>query len=97
MTDSSFPAWLAAQAAGLSRRLVEVDCGERLLDLAGHDYLGLARDPRVVAGAVAAAQAYGAGASASRLVSGTLPIHTKLEQAMAVLGCTRGAGDLPAG
>jgi hypothetical protein len=50
MTDSSFPAWLAAQAAGLTRRLVEVDCGERLLDLAGHDYLGLARDPRVVAG-----------------------------------------------
>jgi len=32
MTDSSFPAWLAAQAErearGLTRRLVEVDCGE---------------------------------------------------------------------
>ena len=83
MDASTFPAWLAAQAAdradrGLTRRLVHSD-GERLLDLAGNDYLGLARDPRVVAGAVAAARAYGAGAGASRLVSGTLSIHTELE------------------
>jgi 8-amino-7-oxononanoate synthase len=88
MNDSSFPAWLAAQAAqreehGLTRRLVDSDRGEPLLDLAGNDYLGLARDPRVVAGAVAAAQTYGAGAGASRLVSGTLSIHTELEHAMA--------------
>ncbi|MGD0702882.1 MAG: 8-amino-7-oxononanoate synthase [Trebonia sp.] len=87
MTESSFPAWLAAQAAdradrGLARRLVHAD-GEHLLDLAGNDYLGLARDPRVVAGAVMAAQSYGAGAGASRLVSGTLSIHTELEQEMA--------------
>ncbi len=88
MNESSFPAWLAAQAAqrearGLTRRLTDCDRGEPLLDLAGNDYLGLARDPRVVAGAVAAAQAYGAGAAASRLVSGTLSIHTGLEHAMA--------------
>jgi 8-amino-7-oxononanoate synthase len=88
VTESSFPAWLAAQAAerearGLTRRLAGADRGEPLLDLAGNDYLGLARDPRVVAGAVAAAQAYGAGAAASRLVSGTLPVHTRLEQAVA--------------
>src|ERR1700728_3801167 len=87
MNASTFPAWLAAQAAdradrGLTRRLVHSD-GERLLDLAGNDYLGLARDPRVVAGAVAAARAYGAGAGGSRLVSGTLLIHYELEQAMA--------------
>jgi 8-amino-7-oxononanoate synthase len=87
MNASTFPAWLAAQAAeraerGLTRRLVHSD-GERLLDLAGNDYLGLARDPRVVAGAVAAARGYGAGAGASRLVSGTLSIHTELEREMA--------------
>src|SRR5580704_18321318 len=87
MNESSFPGWLAEQAAdradrGLTRQLAHSD-EQRLLDLAGNDYLGLARDPRVVAGAVAAAQAYGAGASASRLVSGTLSIHTELEQAMA--------------
>jgi 8-amino-7-oxononanoate synthase len=88
VTGSSFPAWLAAQAAeraarGLTRRLVEADRGEPLLDLAGNDYLGLARDPRVVAGAVEAARTYGAGAGASRLVSGTLSVHTELERAMA--------------
>jgi 8-amino-7-oxononanoate synthase len=87
MNESSFPAWLAAQAAdradrGLTRRLVHSD-SELLLDLAGNDYLGLARDPRVVAGAVAAARSYGAGAGASRLVSGTLSIHSELEQEMA--------------
>ena len=86
-SESTFPAWLAAQAAaradrGLARQLVHSD-SERLLDLAGNDYLGLARDPRVVAGAVAAARSYGAGAGASRLVSGTLSIHTELERAMA--------------
>jgi 8-amino-7-oxononanoate synthase len=87
MNASTFPAWLAAQAAdradrGLTRRLVHSD-GERLLDLAGNDYLGLARDPRVVEEAAAAARAYGAGAGASRLVTGTLSIHTELEREMA--------------
>ncbi len=87
MNESTFPAWLAAQAAdradrGLDRQLAASD-GGRLLDLAGNDYLGLARDPRVVAGAVAAARSYGAGAGASRLVSGTLSIHTELERALA--------------
>jgi 8-amino-7-oxononanoate synthase len=87
VNTSSFPAWLAAQAAdrasrGLVRQLVDAD-RQILLDLAGNDYLGLARDPRVIAGAVAAAQAYGTGAGASRLVSGTLSIHTELERQLA--------------
>ena len=55
-----------------------------LLDLAGNDYLGLARDPRVVAAAVAATKRYGAGAGASRLVSGTLlDPYRGLERALA--------------
>ena len=41
------------------------------------------RIPRVVEGAVAAAQEYGAGAGASRLVTGTLHLHEELEQALA--------------
>jgi 8-amino-7-oxononanoate synthase len=84
MNESSFPAWLATQAAeraarGLARQLVPADDGH-LLDLAGNDYLGLSRDPRVVAGAVAAARSFGAGAGASRLVSGTLSLHAELER-----------------
>lgn len=80
--------WLAAQAAeraraGLARTVAASDSGEPLLDLAGNDYLGLARDPRVVEGAVRAARDFGAGARASRLVTGTLSIHAELEQALA--------------
>jgi 8-amino-7-oxononanoate synthase len=85
---TTFGDWLTAEAAerearGLTRRLVNADEGAPLLDLAGNDYLGLARDPRVVAGAVAAAERFGAGAGASRLVSGTLSLHTRLEGALA--------------
>lgn len=74
----------AREAAGLTRRLTTTKAGDAL-DLAGNDYLGLRRHPAVVAGAVAAAEAYGAGAGASRLVTGTLGIHDELEAALAGL------------
>jgi 8-amino-7-oxononanoate synthase len=85
---TGFDEWLAAQAerreaAGLTRRLVDADDGAPLLDLAGNDYLGLARDPRVVAAGVAALRRHGAGATASRLVSGTFSVHTGLERDLA--------------
>lgn len=56
---------------------------EPLLDLAGNDYLGLSADPRVVAGAVAAVQAWGAGSTGSRLVTGTTALHVELEVGLA--------------
>ncbi|MFL6062167.1 MAG: aminotransferase class I/II-fold pyridoxal phosphate-dependent enzyme [Marmoricola sp.] len=82
-----FTDWLAERAAareeaGLTRRLFASDTAGPMLDLAGNDYLGLSRDPRVVAGATKAAEAYGAGAGASRLVTGTLSIHDQLEDAL---------------
>lgn len=85
---STFDDWLAALAqeredAGLTRRLVPRHPSEPTIDLAGNDYLGLSRHPRVVAGAVAAAEEYGAGAGASRLVTGTMPIHDELERSLA--------------
>ena len=52
------------------------------IDLASNDYLGLSRDPRVIAAAVAATERFGAGAAASRLVTGTLPVHHDLEHAL---------------
>lgn len=86
---SEFLPWLAAQAkrrddAGLRRVLVPTK-GDDVLDLAGNDYLGLRHHRAVVAGAVAAAETYGGGAGASRLVTGTLPIHEELEQALVEL------------
>jgi 8-amino-7-oxononanoate synthase len=54
-----------------------------LLDLASNDYLGLSRHPAVLAAAAAELAASGLGAGASRLVSGTRPIHHQLEEALA--------------
>jgi 8-amino-7-oxononanoate synthase len=54
-----------------------------LLDLASNDYLGLSRHPAVVAAARACAASDGVGAGASRLVSGSRPVHAELEQALA--------------
>jgi 8-amino-7-oxononanoate synthase len=84
---SEFTRWLrerasAREGAGLTRRLFASDAAGPAIDLAGNDYLGLSRHPRVVAGAVEAAQRYGAGAGASRLVTGTLTVHEDLERAL---------------
>jgi 8-amino-7-oxononanoate synthase len=54
-----------------------------VLDLAGNDYLGLSRDPRVIAGGVAALRTWGAGATGSRLVTGTTALHVALDRALA--------------
>lgn len=80
--------WLSAEAAaraeaGLTRTLRPRDQHDSTIDLAGNDYLGLSQDPAVVAAAVEAARAWGAGAGASRLVTGTLALHTELERELA--------------
>ncbi|MFJ9316700.1 8-amino-7-oxononanoate synthase [Pimelobacter simplex] len=82
---SAWETWLAEQAAareaaGLTRRLRPRAADDPAVDLAGNDYLGLARDPGVRRAAADAALAWGAGASASRLVTGTLGIHDELER-----------------
>ena len=56
--------------------------GGDALDLASNDYLGLSQDERVVAAAHEALDRYGASATASRLVTGTLPVHRELEASL---------------
>lgn len=80
--------WLSAEAnareeAGLTRRLQARGADDPTLDLAGNDYLGLSRDPAVRQAAAAAALAWGGGAGASRLVTGTLDLHAELEAELA--------------
>lgn len=70
-------------AAGLHRTLRPRGPHDGLLDLASNDYLGLSRHPAVVAGAVAATTAYGAGSTGSRLVTGSTVLHEELEHALA--------------
>ena len=57
--------------------------GRRLLSFCSNDYLGLATDPDVVAGAVRAAESHGTGSGASRLVVGSFDIHDDLERELA--------------
>ena len=54
----------ARRAAGVRRELKPRAAESQLLDLASNDYLGLHRDPRVVAGGVAALRTWGAGSTA---------------------------------
>lgn len=62
--------------------LLETQSGE-LINLASNDYLDLAHHPAVKTAARVALEKYGAGATSSRLVSGTLPLHKELEQRLA--------------
>jgi 8-amino-7-oxononanoate synthase len=57
--------------------------GRPVLLLCSNNYLGLADHPRVREAAAEAALRYGAGAGASRLVSGTMRIHRRLEERLA--------------
>ena len=54
-----------------------------MLSFASNDYQNLAEDPRLKEAACAAIQRHGAGSGASRLVTGTLPEHVRLEQHLA--------------
>ena len=54
-----------------------------ILSFASNDYQNLAEDPRLKEAACAAIQRHGAGSGASRLVTGTLPEHARLEQHLA--------------
>jgi 8-amino-7-oxononanoate synthase len=71
------------ERAGLRRRLRPRPAGDGLIDLAGNDYLGLSRNPRVIAAATAAIEGYGLGATGSRLVRGSTAEHAALESSLA--------------
>jgi len=57
--------------------------GKPVLLLCSNNYLGLADHPRVREAAAEAAMRWGVGAGASRLVSGTMTIHRRLEERIA--------------
>jgi glycine C-acetyltransferase/8-amino-7-oxononanoate synthase len=57
--------------------------GKPVLLLCSNNYLGLANHPRVRRAAAEAAMRWGVGAGASRLVSGTMTVHRRLEERLA--------------
>ena len=64
--------------------------GRPVLLLCSNNYLGLADHPRVREAAADAARRWGVGAGASRLVSGSMTIHRRLEERLAAFEGTRG-------
>lgn len=73
-----------------SARLVQVE-GRELLMCASNNYLSLADDPRVQASAIEAIQHFGTGSGGSRLTTGNLVLHERLEQEIAALKGTEAA------
>jgi 8-amino-7-oxononanoate synthase len=73
--------------------------GRRLMTFSCNDYLNLSQHPRVRAAAKAAIDAHGAGAGASRLVTGDHPLMRELERRLAAFkgaeaACVFGSGYL---
>lgn len=61
-----------------------------VVSFASNDYLGLSTHPAVVAAAAVALERWGTGAGASRLVTGSRPVHHELEAELAAAaGCQR--------
>ena len=82
----------ALRARSLDRHLREITDakgpeveigGRRLINFSSNDYLGLANDPRLREAATSAIDEFGVGAGASRLITGNLSPHVRLERALA--------------
>ena len=82
----------ARRAAGLYRCRAVIESaqgprvvvgGRELIAFASNDYLGLAKDPRIVAATCAAAAKWGVGAGASHLLGGHFLPHEALEEELA--------------
>lgn len=94
--DTGFGSWVQGQLeatrdAGQWRTLRTFDAlgpvgrleGQRVVSFASNDYLGLSSHPQLIAAAHEALDRWGTGATASRLVVGSRPIHDELEQRLA--------------
>ncbi len=84
----------------LLRRLREIESqpgtvmnygGRKLINFSSNDYLGLAGEPFLREAAKAAIDEFGVGATASRLVCGTLSPHVQLEKRLAEFKQTEAA------
>lgn len=80
------------ERSGLYRRLRTITSnqeahvtigGKDYISFSSNNYLGLANHPGVKESAINAIKQYGCGAGASRLIVGTMELHTKLEERIA--------------
>jgi 8-amino-7-oxononanoate synthase len=82
----------AAESLGLNPYYLELSSeigpmitygGAEVVMLGSNNYLGLTTDPRVKTAAMRAVERYGTGVTGSRLLNGTLSLHTELEELLA--------------
>src|SRR5262245_17877945 len=66
----------------VSRNTIHID-GQSYINYSGYNYLGLSGDPDVNRAVVEAIERYGTSVSASRIVSGEIPLHRELEAELA--------------
>jgi 8-amino-7-oxononanoate synthase len=59
--------------------------GTRLISFSCNDYLGLSHHPSVIEAGVEATRRFGAGAGASRLITGNHPLYAALEERLAAI------------
>jgi 8-amino-7-oxononanoate synthase len=88
-------AQLASASLLRTLRTTDTGAGHRVraggLNFCSNDYLGLANDPRLAEAAREAADAFGVGAGASRLVTGNHSLYEVLEQKIAAVKDTEAA------
>ncbi|MEB3228287.1 MAG: 8-amino-7-oxononanoate synthase [Synechocystis sp.] len=76
--------WYRSPSAITSPPGAEIELeGQRLINFASNDYLGLANHPALKKAASDAIQTWGTGSTGSRLLSGHRPLHDQLETAIA--------------
>jgi myxalamid-type polyketide synthase MxaB len=66
----------------VAKETIQID-GRQLINYSNYNYLGICGDPRVDRAAKEAIERYGTSVSASRVVSGEIPLHRELEREIA--------------
>lgn len=74
--------WRELRPAQAPPTVTFVSAGQPWVNFSSNDYLGLSTHPRLIAAAQAATAKWGTGATASRLICGTLDLHCALEQTL---------------
>lgn len=78
--ELKYPYFKAKQQSANSTILID---GRTLIDFSSFDYLGLSQNTDVRQAAKLAIEQYGTSVSASRIVSGEIPLHKELEETIA--------------
>jgi 8-amino-7-oxononanoate synthase len=72
-----YPYFREIEKTGSSHVVID---GKDVVTISSNNYLGLAKDPRVIAAGIAAIEKFGIGCTGSRFLNGTLTLHRTLEK-----------------